>query len=67
MGTYSLVYDGELSRVSDGNDGSTFLAKVYQKHRVGKDEVVGSFTDTINGIMGKLKNGGTEILNVMFC
>jgi len=51
-----------INIVSDGNDRSILLVKVYQKHRVGKDELVGSLTDTIGGILGKLKDSGTRVL-----
>ncbi|KAI9568858.1 hypothetical protein HD554DRAFT_682431 [Boletus coccyginus] len=41
----------------DGDDLSVFLVNVYQKHRIGKDKLVGSLTDTIGGVLGKLRNG----------
>ncbi|KAI9569410.1 hypothetical protein HD554DRAFT_2328018, partial [Boletus coccyginus] len=41
----------------DGDDGSVLIVKVYQKHRVGKDKLVGSLTDTVGGILAKLDDG----------
>ena len=37
-----------------------FVVKVYQNHLVGKDEVVATLTDTIGGVLGRLKDGGTS-------
>ncbi|KAG6382047.1 hypothetical protein JVT61DRAFT_683 [Boletus reticuloceps] len=45
----------------DGDNRSVILVKVYQKHRIGKDKLVGSLTDTIGGALGKLKDGGTKV------
>ncbi|KAF8132077.1 hypothetical protein EV363DRAFT_1583662 [Boletus edulis] len=44
----------------DGDDRSVILVKVYQKHRIGKDKMVGSLIDTIGGALGKLKDGVLE-------
>ncbi|KAG8219236.1 hypothetical protein J3R82DRAFT_74 [Butyriboletus roseoflavus] len=46
--------------VSDGDDRSVLLAKVYQKSHIGKDKLVGSLTDTIGGVLAKLKDGVLE-------
>ncbi|KAH0826228.1 hypothetical protein J3R83DRAFT_5686 [Lanmaoa asiatica] len=47
----------------DGDDHTVFLAAVYVKHRVAfkQDELIGSLTDTIGGILEKLKNGGMKM------
>ncbi|KAI9571696.1 hypothetical protein HD554DRAFT_1808801 [Boletus coccyginus] len=44
----------------NGNDHSALLVKAYQKHRFGRDELVGILTDTIGGILGKLRDGVFE-------
>ena len=64
MGIYALFYTIELILVSDGEDSTAFLATVYKKNHIPykQDEVVGSLTDTIGGILAKAKNGGTRIL-----
>ena len=63
MGTYALLYAIELTLASDGDESSTFLATVYVKNPLKKqDGAVGSITDTIGGILAKAKNGGTRIL-----
>lgn len=63
MGTCSFFFfiTKELNLVSDVDDRSVVVVKVYQKHRIGEDEMVGSFTDTISKIFGSLKDGGTEL------
>ncbi|KAI9460413.1 hypothetical protein HD554DRAFT_2316824, partial [Boletus coccyginus] len=45
----------------DGNDRSILLVKVYHKHCVGKDKLVGGLNDTICRILGKLKDGVFEV------
>ncbi|KAI9573464.1 hypothetical protein HD554DRAFT_2035274 [Boletus coccyginus] len=55
--SWDKVFYLKLNIISDGNDRSVLLVKVYQKHRVGKDKLVGSLTDTVGGILGKLKDG----------
>ena len=60
MRTHSFPYDRELSIFSDANDRSV-LVNVYQKHRFKKDALVGTLTDTIGGVLGKLKDGGKRI------
>ncbi|KAF8548063.1 hypothetical protein OG21DRAFT_1607113 [Imleria badia] len=44
----------------DGDDRSVLLVQVYQKHHVGRNELVGRLSDTIGEILGKLKNGVLE-------
>ncbi|KAG8215380.1 WD40-repeat-containing domain protein [Butyriboletus roseoflavus] len=44
----------------DGNDRSVFLVKVYRKPHIGPDKLLGSLTDSIGGILEKLKNGVLE-------
>ena len=61
MGPRPLFYTRELSFVSDADDRSVLLVNVYQKHRVKKDALVGRLIDTIGGVLGKLKDGGTMI------
>ena len=48
-------------------DPSPLVVKVYQKHRVGKDEVVATLTDTIGGVLGRLKDGGTKLKCLLEC
>ena len=62
MGTRSIPYARGLNIVSDADDRSVVLVNVYQRRRVKKDVLVGWFADTIGGVLGKLKNGGTTIL-----
>lgn len=64
MGTCPLRYARELNIVSDGDDCSIFLMKVYRKRRIGKDKLVGSLTDTFGGVLGKLKDSGRKIICV---
>ena len=59
-----LVGDKEPNFVSDGDDRSVLLVQVHQKYRFGKNELVGSFADTIGGILGRLKDGGTITLEL---
>lgn len=61
LGTHPLFYARELSFVSDADDRSILLVKVYQKHHIGKDQLVGSLTDTIGGVLGKSNEGGTKM------
>ncbi|KAG6373795.1 hypothetical protein JVT61DRAFT_5940 [Boletus reticuloceps] len=44
----------------DAGDQSVLLVNVCQKHRIGDDKVIGVLTDTIGGILGKLKDGVLE-------
>ena len=67
MGTYSLLVPKGLTLVSDLDDHSDFVVKVYRKHRFGKDTPVASLTDTIGGVLGKLKNGGTKLKSFVTC
>ena len=62
MGTRSFPYAGELNIVSDANDHSTLLVNVYRKRSFKRNALVGRLTDTIGGVLGKLKDGGTKIL-----
>ena len=48
-------------------DPSPFVVKVYQKHHVGEDEVVATLTDTIGGVLGRLKDGGTKSKCLLEC
>ena len=57
-----LFYARELNFVSDADDRSVLLVNVYQEHRFKKDVLVGRLTDTIGGVLDKLKDGGTKIL-----
>ena len=41
-------------------DPTAFVVKVHRNHRFGKDEVVATLTDTIGGVLGRLKDGGTS-------
>ena len=72
MGTYAFLYNIELILVSGGDDRTAFLATVYKKSDIQvplkQNEVVGSITDTIGGILAKSNNGGTKTLysNAMF-
>ena len=56
--------DEKTNVVSDGDDRSVLLVQVHQKHRFGKNELVGCFSDTIGGILGRLKDGGTITLEI---
>ena len=64
MSTHPSVGDKEPNVVSDGDDRSVLLVQVHQKHHFGKNELVGSFSDTIGGILGRLKDGGTIALKL---
>ena len=64
MSTRPLVGDKKPNVVSDGDDRSVLLVQVHRKHRFGKNELVGSFSDTIGGILGRLKDGGTTALQL---
>ncbi|KAI9566408.1 hypothetical protein HD554DRAFT_1193734 [Boletus coccyginus] len=44
----------------DGDDGSVLLVNVYQKFRIGEDKLIGSLTDTVAGLLRKLKDGVFE-------
>ena len=61
MGPRPLFHAKGLNFVSDADDRSVLLVNVYQKHRVKKDALVGRLIDTIGGVLGKLKDGGTMI------
>ena len=73
MGTNALIYNIELTLVSDGDDRTAFLATVYKKNDIQvpfkeNEVVVGSLRDTIGGILAKSNDGGTKILCMaMFC
>ena len=64
MSICPLVDDREPNVVSDGDDRSVLLVQVHQKHRFGKNELVASFCDTIGGVLGRLKDGGTMTLQL---
>ncbi|KAI9460420.1 hypothetical protein HD554DRAFT_1583893 [Boletus coccyginus] len=51
---YIRFFVGETSCLTNS------VKEVYQKHSFKKDELVGSLTDTIGGILGKLKDGVFE-------
>ena len=44
-----------------------FVVKVYQKLHVGKDKVVATLTDTIGGVLGRLKDRGTKLKCLLEC
>ena len=48
-------------------DPSPFVVKVYQNHYVGQDMVVGTLTDTIGGVLGRLKDGGMKLKCLLEC
>jgi hypothetical protein len=62
VGTRSFPYARELNIVSDADDRSVLLVNVYHKYCFESGELVGSLTDTIGGVLGKSKDGGTKIL-----
>jgi hypothetical protein len=62
VGTRSFPYAKELNVISDADDRSVLLVNVYQTHRVRKDVLVGRLADTIGGVWGKSKDGGTKVL-----
>jgi hypothetical protein len=64
VSTRPLVGNKDPSFVSDGDDRSVLLVQVHRKQRFGKKELVGSFSDTIGGILGRLKDGGTVTLQL---
>lgn len=54
-----LLYARKLNTVSDADDRSILPVHIYLEYRIGKDALVGSLTDTIAGVLGKCKDGGT--------
>ena len=54
----------DRSHDSQQNDLSILVIKVYQKHRIGKDKLVGSLADTISEVLRKLKDGGKKTICV---
>ena len=64
MSTRPFIGNKELNVVSDGGDRSVLLVQVHRKHHFGENELVGSFSDTIGGILGRLKDGGTITLQL---
>ncbi|KAG6374155.1 hypothetical protein JVT61DRAFT_4803 [Boletus reticuloceps] len=44
----------------DGDDRSVLLVRLYEKYPIGNPKLVGSFSDTIGYILGKLKDGVLE-------
>ena len=60
MSTNPLLSSQELKPFSDAEDAFPFVVKVYQKHRARKNKVVAMFSDTIGGIIVRLKDGGME-------
>ena len=65
MGPRSFDYTRELNIISDADD-SVVLVNVYQKHHFKEDALVGRLTDTIDGVLGKMKDGGTKILWITY-
>ena len=59
MSTLPFLDARKLNIISDGDDRSVLIVKIYQKHRIGDDKVVGSLSDTVGGVLGRLKDGGT--------
>ena len=64
MGIHPLVGNEELNIVSNGDDHSVLLLHVHQKHCFGKKESIGYFSDTIGGMLGRLKDGGVMVLKL---
>ena len=65
MGPRSFDYTRELNIISDADD-SVVLVNVYQKHHFKEDDLVGRLTDTVDGLLGKMKDGGTKILCITY-
>ena len=65
VGTFPLFDTSNLSIVSDGDDHSVLVVKVYQRHRIGKDKLIAALTHTIGEVLHKLKNGGTRTVSDM--
>jgi hypothetical protein len=61
VGKYSPFYARKLISLSDGDDRSELVVKVFQKRRTGKDELFGSLSDTIGNILGKCTAGNGAI------
>lgn len=40
---------------------SPFIVNVYQHNSVGQDKLVGTLTDTIDGVLGRLEDGGMQL------
>ncbi|KAG9312565.1 WD40-repeat-containing domain protein [Chiua virens] len=61
-GYIPLIYARDLNSISDGDDDSDLIVNVYRKYRMpGKqDQLTGSLTSTIGGIVAKLNNGVFE-------
>jgi hypothetical protein len=53
VGEYSPFYTRKLNSLSDGDDHSELVVKVFRKHRIGKNKLVGSLSDTIGTVLGK--------------
>ena len=60
MSTNVLLSTQELKPSSDVEDPFPFVVKVYQEHIARKSKVVATLSDTIGGIIGRLKDGGTK-------
>ncbi|KAF8124297.1 hypothetical protein EV363DRAFT_1540661 [Boletus edulis] len=45
---------------ANGDDRSVLLVQLYEKYSIGNPKLVGSFSDTISYILGKLKDGVLE-------
>jgi hypothetical protein len=58
VGAFLQFHDREMNSVSDGDDRSTIVVKVYEKHITRKDVLVGSFAGTIGSVLEHLKDGG---------
>lgn len=62
MGTCPPSHARELtiSIVSDGDEHSVLVVKVYQTHHMRKDKLIGGLTGTIDSMLAKLKDGSTN-------
>jgi len=58
VGTLPFLDTRKLNIISDGDDCSVLVVKIYQKHRIGDNKAVGSLSDTVGGVLGRLKVGG---------
>lgn len=64
MSINPLVSDKGLNVVNDGDDHSVLLIQVHKKHQFGKNELVGCSSGIIGGMLGRLKDGGTVMLEL---
>ena len=63
----SIAFCVRLNPVSDIEDRPAFVFKIYQKHHLKKDKIVATHTDTVDGVLGRLKDGGTKITRLVEC